>query len=113
MGGILPHDYHFVKGQDGKKSNAEARRSAELRGGGRVGWSLLRKGADSSRELQEVEGVHVDEDGGLGDFFGVGVGEGAGEDGGQDGAAGRFQEELEAVFGFEASERGGGGAEHA
>jgi hypothetical protein len=28
--------------------------------------------------LQEVQGIHVDEDGGLGDFFGVGVGEGAG-----------------------------------
>ena len=28
--------------------------------------------------LEEVEGVHVDEDGGLGDFFGVGTGEGAG-----------------------------------
>jgi hypothetical protein len=41
--------------------------------------------------LEEVEGVHVYEDGGLGDFLGVGVGQGAGEDVGQDGAAWGFE----------------------
>jgi hypothetical protein len=47
--------------------------------------------AAKSAGLEEIEGVHVDEDGSLRDFFCFGVRDGAGEDVRQNGPAGTLQ----------------------
>src|SRR5262245_60208696 len=62
---------------------------------------------------QKLKRVHVDEERRVGDLFGVGVGEDAGEEFGEGGFSTGFEKKLKAVFGFEAGERGAGGAEDA
>src|ERR1700688_4526542 len=73
--------------------------------------SRLPSWAQLAGPLQELQRIHVDEDGGLGNFFGVAIGEGAGQQFCELGFHFRFQQKLEAVFGFEAGERSAGGAE--
>src|SRR2546430_16740550 len=68
------------------------------------------RAASEGGALQEAERVHVQEDGGLRDFFGVAVGKRAAEEFGQHGALRGLEEKLEAGFLFQARKGGGGWA---
>ncbi len=46
----------------------------------RRGDNPCQAGAQHAAPLQQLQGVHVDEEGRFGDLFGVGVGEGSGEE---------------------------------
>src|SRR2546423_9983242 len=71
------------------------------------------RAASEGGALQEAERVHVQEDGGLWDFFGVAVGKRAAEEFGQHRALRGLEQKLESMLLFQARKGGGRRAENA